>query len=211
MKTEVIMKRELFGSDISQKSKSEFFSATELVRAGNKWRVSQGLDFFVMSEWLRNKTTKEFINQLEIQTGKDVIISGRGRGNHTWVHPFLFIDMALAISPNLKIEVYSWLFDKLIKYRNYSGNSYKKMCGALWENSKNKSNFKNYIVEVANKIKIECEVKDWETATEKQLKLRDKIHDNVFLLTDVLKDNEQVVRLAIEKTNYIYGSFKNGF
>jgi hypothetical protein len=35
----------------------------------------------------------------------------------------------------LKIEVYSWLFDKLIKYRNNSGDSYKKMAGALFENS----------------------------------------------------------------------------
>ena len=33
------MKRELFGQEISQKSKSEFFSATDLLRAGNKYRA----------------------------------------------------------------------------------------------------------------------------------------------------------------------------
>ena len=42
MVTEVIMKRELFGHEISQKSKSEFFSATDLSKAGNEWRRSNG-------------------------------------------------------------------------------------------------------------------------------------------------------------------------
>ena len=61
MKTEVTMKRLLFGEEISQKSKSTFFSATDLVKAGNKWRISEGLSPFKYSEWLRNKKTQEFI------------------------------------------------------------------------------------------------------------------------------------------------------
>jgi len=198
MKTEVTMKRQLFGHDISQKSKSEFFSATDLVKAGNKWRILNGLEPFSMSEWLRQKGTKEFISKLEDQFG-NVKISGKGRGKHTWVHPYLFIDMALAINPELKIQVYSWLFDKLIEYRNHSGDSYKKMCGALYDNAKNKSSFVNYIKSVADRIKIECGVKDWQTATEDQLKLRDKIHDNISLLSDVLCNNENAVNIGIEK------------
>jgi hypothetical protein len=39
METEVIMKRKLFDSEISQKSQSGFFSATDLVNAGNRWRT----------------------------------------------------------------------------------------------------------------------------------------------------------------------------
>jgi len=41
MKTEVIMRRELFGQPISQQSKTEFFSATDLVYAENMWRVAK--------------------------------------------------------------------------------------------------------------------------------------------------------------------------
>ena len=49
MKTQVLMKRELFGCEITQQSKTEFFSATELVSAGNKWRASNGLINFNLS------------------------------------------------------------------------------------------------------------------------------------------------------------------
>ena len=198
MKTEVLMERELFGMTIHQKSKSEFFSATDLERAGNKWRAINGLSVFDKSDYFNQKGTKEFINSLEEKFGK-VKISGRGRGNHTWVHPFLFIDIALAISPKLKIEAYSWMFDNLIKYRNDSGDSYKKMCGALFIYAKNKSLFQVNISKIADIIKIECGVKDWETATEAQLKLRDRIHENVALLCDVLQDSNQALSIGIKK------------
>jgi hypothetical protein len=98
------MQRELFGHLISQNSKTEFFSATDLVKAGNQWRARQGLDHFNNSEWFRLKSTMEFVAELESKYTK-VKISGKGRGKHTWVHPLLFIDLALAISPKLKIEV----------------------------------------------------------------------------------------------------------
>lgn len=200
MKTQVIMKRELFGMEISQKSKTEFFSATDLVKAGNKWRALNGMDLFNMSEWLRLKSTKEFINELECKY-KKVKISGRGRGKHTWVHPLLFIDMALAISPKLKIEVYEWLFDHLIKYRNDSGDSYKEMCGYLFVHHTNKQTFPAYIAKVATDIQNKIGVSDWQLATEKQLEQRNKIHRDIAILADVLNKNDEAVRIALSRIN----------
>jgi len=198
MKAEVIMKREIFGGEISQASKSEFFSATDLVRAGNKWRINNGLQPFDMSAWFLQSGTKEFIKALENKFG-EVKTAGRGRGNHTWVHPFLFIDMALAISPELKIEVYGWLYDHLLKYRNDSGDSYKKMSGALFEALGNKSTFPAFITNTALVIKNEVlKSGDWEHATEEQLELRDKIHSNIALLADVLPPQD-AVRVGIKK------------
>jgi hypothetical protein len=198
MKTEVIMKREIFGHQISQCSKSEFFSATDLCKAGSKWRIMQGMQAFDMSAWLNQSSTKEFISSLESKFGI-VKISGRGRGNHTWVHPYLFIDMALAISPELKIEVYQWLHDHLLAYRNDSGDSYKRMAGALYNAYPNKSKFPGYIVAVADFIRdTVVKAKDWQTATEDQLKLRDKIHDNIALLADILPCDD-AVRIGANK------------
>ena len=105
MKTQVIMRREIFGSEISQQSKTEFFSATDLVRAGNEYRAKKGIKYFNFAQFLKNKSTIIFIEELDKKFGKS-IVKGRGRTNHTWVHPLLFIDIALAISPELKIEVY---------------------------------------------------------------------------------------------------------
>jgi hypothetical protein len=206
MKTAVQMRRELFGTEVRQKSDSEFFSVTDLVRSGNKWRVANGMSPFNLSAWLSAKGTKEFISELEVKFDK-VISKGRGRNSCTWVHPLLFIDCALAISPKLKIETYEWLFDNLIKNRNESGDSYKRMSGALYAHSSSKKGFYVEIQNTARLIRAACGCKDWESATEEQLSKRDKIQEAIALLSDVLRDNTQAVRLGLNQYSKlgIYG------
>jgi len=196
MKTEVVMKRELFGQEVSQKSKSEFFSATELVSAGNKWRGANGYSAFNLAMWLKGKGTAEFVQELNNKYGK-AITTGRGKFAGTWVHPLLFIDLALAINPKLKIEVYEWLFDHLVKERNASGDSYKEMCGRLYVRHQNKREFPSFVAGVAHQIKNRCGVLDWQKATEEQLSLRNKIHYDIALLSDALNNNAEAVRLAM--------------
>lgn len=197
MKTEVIMKRELFGEQISQKSKSEFFCATELVNAGNKFRRNNNLSDFHLSQYLKSKGVAEFVSELESKFNMPIVSVGRGRSGQTWVHPLLFIDIALAISPKLKIEVYEWLFDHLIANRNVSGDSYREMSAALFTHYTNQKEFPKYIVRVAEYIKKSVGVSDWEHATSEQLAKRDKIHTAIKLFTNVLKDTDQAVRLGV--------------
>ena len=202
MKTEVIMKRELFGKEISQKSKSEFFSATDLIRAGNTWRSNNNLPPINLHKWLNSESVKAFVTEIENSTGAKAYVSATGRGQHSWMHPYLFIDLALHISPKLKVEVYSWLYDELLKFRNQSGDSYKKMAGSVYVALSNKSLFKETIVDIASKIREACGIKDdaeWQTASEDQLKLRDKIHENISLFSDIVRDIDSVVRIAIKK------------
>jgi hypothetical protein len=198
MKTEVIMKRNLFNCEIKQKSQTGFFSATDLVRAGNKWRILNNTEPFNINEYFRLKGTEEFMEELSKKYG-EIKIARKGRGKDTWVHPILFIDIALSISPVLKVETYEWLFDNLIKFRNDSGDNYKIMAGCLFSNTKNKSNFHKEISEIANKIQLACNIKDWQLANESQLQLRNKIHNDIALLADVLNDNNQAVAIAIRK------------
>lgn len=194
MKTEVNMKRNLFGYEITQKSKSEMFSATDLVKAGNQWRRKNNMSDFNLSLFFKQKSTLDFIEELEKKYDR-VKISGRGRNSHTWVHPYLFIDIALAISPKLKIETYQWITDYLLKYRNDSGDSFKKMSGALYLKCPNKREFQNIISDVSNKIKEACNVEswdEWQSANEETLNLRNKIHENIALLVDILPIDEAV-------------------
>lgn len=198
MNTSVIMKRELFGSEIEQQSKTGFFNATDLVKIGNKWRNSRDLPIFNFSAFLNNAKTREFIN--ELNNKYDIVISkGKSKNSKTWVHPLLFIDIALAINPKLKVEVYEWLFDNLIKFRNDSGDSYKEMSSAIWQRFQNKREFPKYITRVANYIKRSCNVDDWQQATEEQLKLRDKIHYSIKTLTNVLTNTDEAVRLGVKE------------
>lgn len=197
MITEVIMKRELFGHQISQKSKSEFFSATDLQKAGNDFRRKNGLSDFNLGMFLKSKSTIEFINELEKKFNTKVVISGKGRSAGTWVHPLLFIDIALTISPKLKIEVYEWIYDSLIKNRNTSGDTYKEMSASLWQRHTNHRDFHLFISKVADYIRIQLGVNDWNIATKDQLELRDKIHIAIKLYCNVLTNPKEAVRLGV--------------
>ena len=202
MNTEVRMVRSVFGQEIMQKSKSEFFSLTDLVKAGYVYRTSLAMQPFDMSAYYKKESTKEFIARLEEKYGC-VKISAKGRGHHTWVHPYLFIDVALSISPDLKLEVYDWLFDSLIEMRNSSGDSYKKMTGALYELCTNKALFAKTIVRVCDKIMTACCVTDWNKASSEQLKKRNDIHNMIFISSDFIRDIDKCVDYSILKANNI--------
>lgn len=206
METEVVMERKILGGVAKQRSKSGFFNASDFLIIANKWRIEKGMKPFDMEYWFRSNQTKEFISSLEKRFGV-VKIAGRGRGTSTWVHPYIFIDLALAINPELKVEVYTWMYDHLLEYRNDSGDSYKKMCGYLYAGESNKTRFPKYIFDVAEQIREACGVSDWQKANEQQLKMRDKIHENICLLCDVLRDNDQAVRLGIDKTKLMIAKY----
>ena len=106
--------KELFGK-VHQQEETGFFSATDLVKIGNKLRINNDIPFFSAQEWFRQKGTKEFMSALEKKFGV-VKTSTRGRNGHIWVHPLLFMDMARAISPEFKIEIYEFLLN------NYTEN-----------------------------------------------------------------------------------------
>jgi len=193
------MSRPLLGEIVSQKSKSGFFSASELIKVGNKYRVLNDLETKSLNVYFNSSATKEFMRELKSKYG-EIKTRGKGKkGGTTWVHPLLFLDIALWIDPRMKVEVYEWLMDNLLKFRNDSGDSYKRMTGALYVNAKNKRNFLNSIKAVASLIKRECGVQDWNSATEEQLQLRNKMHDYIAFACDMLKDPNKAVEIGIQK------------
>lgn len=198
METVVYMERKLFDYNIRQNSKTGMINVNDMLIAGNNWRALNKMPLFNFNSWYQTQSTKEFIAELEKQFGK-VVYTKRGNNGSTWFHPYLFIDLALAISPKLKIEVYGWLYDELLKYRNFSGDSYKKMCGAIYDRTSSKSTFPRDISKLAEHIRLECGVKDWQTASEKQLRLRDRIHENIALLVEVMNNINEAIRLGILK------------
>lgn len=205
MQTEVELIRKFGNGEIRQKSKSAFLCATDLVKVANDFRREKGLSDFNERVWFQSKGTKEFIAELEAQTGEPAIIKGRGRCSATWVHPYLFIDLALAINPKFKVEVYGWLYDELLKYRNSSGDSFKKMCGAIQIRIDNQRKLVPELQSICRRIRKECGVNEnmndkeaWNKATEKQLELRDKIHEYIAQFSDIIQ-GENLYDIAIKK------------
>lgn len=196
MKTNQVMKRDFLGGVISQRTDNGYLSATDLFLWANKWRVANDLEPVVAARYYRNRSTKELIDQIEKEGIKPRYLS-KGKNSHTWVHPILFIDMALTLSPKLKLQVYKWIKDNLLLNRKLSCASYKLMTGSLFNNTKAPSKFGLEMINTSNKIKKAVGVSDWNSATEEQLQLRDKIHEAITMISNILKDNKKAVDLGI--------------
>lgn len=138
MKTSVILKRELNGVTVRQDSKTSFFNATDLIdihnaRTGDQKRVQDYFD---------NKSTREFMNALaqaensnsanQRDLDNGLAIRRRGNNGGTWVHPYVFIDLAMWLSPEFKVTVIRWVYDNLIKFRNDAGDAFKEVNEALF-------------------------------------------------------------------------------
>ena len=189
--------REFLGSNIRQRTDT-YFLLSDLEFAGNKQRQLEKRKMVSIAEYFKVESHKEFIKELELKIDKPAKISGRGRNSKTWIHPFLFIDIALWYSPKIKIEVYEWLYDYLIKYRIASGDSYTKMCGVLWKYASRKDLFAKNIKNLAVIIKKECVVDDWNKATQEQLADREYLHNMIADLTETLQDSKIGASLAIK-------------
>ena len=209
MKTSVLMKRDLFGSQVHQNSKTKWISGADIVKAGNYWRSLNKMKLFNISSWIKTQGTKEYIYELEQQYGK-VYIPGKGRSNHSWMHPLLAVDLALAINPKFKVEVYKWFLDNLLEFREKSGDSYNMMKPVIFDRYETVDQGLNQLFKINAKIRNACNVgnnKDaWQIATEEQLKLRDEIHKQIFSLSDFIKDTRALITIAIDKARHIVAS-----
>ena len=212
---QILTSRELMGVVVRQRTKDEFFNIMDLLRAGNAYRINNGLGLTNLKAYEGTKNTQEFIKALKEKVGSEVWIKGkRGRKSKddedagVWVHPLVMIDFALWLNPKLKIETYEWIMDFLVKFRCSSGDSYKRMCGALFQYSFDRVNFHKNIRKLAAIIKRECGLDDdmdWNRASEAQLRKRDKIQDNIAGLCGVLKDTKKAIELGILQTRQQLG------
>ena len=198
--------------DVTQRTKDSFFNATELIKQWNKTNESDKR----IKDFIKLSQTSEFIDELqkEVESQRDFSPNGnyqvvntiKGRNTKhgktadvVWYHPYLFIKFAMWLNPRFEVKVIKFVYDQLIAFRNDSGDSYKEMSAAIWQRFPNKKEFPEYIIQVANYVRKSCGVDDWEKATEEQLRLRDKIHDSIKTLTNVLTNTDQAVQLGVKE------------
>ena len=179
----------------------------DLHRMGNEIRAHRGLGLKQIQSYFGLASTKELFDYLKHEDGytdDQIHISRRGKDGGTWVHPIVFIDMAMWYSPELKVQVIKWALERaLIKPKNESGDSFKLAMSALTDNFPEYFEKPINYTKVSNAIAAACGVgtddDKWQRATEVQLKLRDDIQDNIVLLADVLPSVAECVNTAIAK------------
>jgi len=187
MKTEVTMLRFLDDDVVRQKSKTELFNATDLLKNINKRRVAEGKGMALINNYLASNNTKEFLKELSIQKkielSKLVIVNKKAG---TWVHPYVLMDIALWSYPKLKVRIYDWIYDELLKNRNQSGDAFKEMNLVLDKYFKIGGRYWVY-ANTANTIADELNMPNiknrWQKATEIELKNRTSLENEIISAT----------------------------
>ena len=183
-----IMLRDLNGVSIKQRTKDSFISATDLLRAGNRARAADGLPTKDLRDYFTMQQTDEFIEAVKAAERITLVKAAtRGRNGDTWVHPMVALDFALWISPRLKVAVYGWVLDNLMRLRVGSAESFKEMNKAIDDRFNVGSKYWFY-TNTADAIRQAVGVTDWAVATEEQLAHRDRLQNNVVLLCKTTKE-----------------------
>lgn len=196
-----IMLRELNGTQIKQRTKDNFISMTDLLKAGNNARREDGNPAKELRDYFTMQQTDEFIEALKAaERITEVKTATRGRNGDTWAHPMVALDFALWMSPRLKVDVYRWVLDNLMRLRVGSADSFKEMNKAIDDRFNVGSKFW-YYTNTADAIRQTVGVEDWATATEEQLARRDRIQSNVVLLCRTTKEMTFNNLLAAALTN----------
>lgn len=200
MKTNVVMDsvdREFMGSNIRQRTKDEYFSLRDVIEAINRHRIANRKEPVVAHRYFNLPSSKEFIRLLRADIGHEVFYK-ETRRTQGWIHPYLMIDILLHFEPEIKIKVYKWLYDYLIKNRIKSADSFIQMKGALYEYYPNKAKYPGFLMGVAKKIKEEIGVSDWNVATEKELGEREFLQNLIMSLTLTMRNAKQGIDLAFD-------------
>ena len=170
---------------------STLVKVNELHQMGNALRKAKGLGLKQVPSYFALDSTFELIEELKAREGltdEQIKYSQRGKDGGTWVHPIVFFDMAMWYSAEVKIKVIKWAINKGIVKREITG-TLEQAAIALFE--ANRDYFKSQD-ESARYIEDA-------TKHESQLAMRDRIHNNIVLLADVMPSVPDCVNAAIEK------------
>jgi hypothetical protein len=125
MKTNQLMMRD---EGFIQRTSDGYFSATELLKRWNRQHTDEQKQ---LGSYMNINSTSEYVDQLKKEGIDNPIISGKGSKAGTWVHPKVFIDLAMWVSVEFKSKVIDYVLDGLIKSRHDAGDYYNEMCAVI--------------------------------------------------------------------------------
>lgn len=206
MKTPVIMEREIMGVVVRQNHKTKMFNANDLHKLACQHRKVEGLPARQIGQYFDLDSTQELIKEVclaEVIRFEDAKKAARGKNGGTWIHPVIFIDMAMWYSPKLKVRIINWVLDGLMEIRDESGESFKRMNKTLSRIFPNEFENPLSFIKVSKVIAEACNVSEgpdkWQKATKKQLELRDNIQKNIELIADLCPNAGECLNKSIGK------------
>jgi hypothetical protein len=139
METTVVLSRKMGEFEVTQRTSDGYFNANALL---TQWNSVKENPTKKMAHFIENANTNEFIDTIQSRNSDHAdfqsLIISKGRmtingrtQDKVWMHPFLFIDFSMWLSPEFKYDVIKFVYDELIKQRNDAGDAYKELASAI--------------------------------------------------------------------------------
>jgi hypothetical protein len=133
----------------------------------------------------------------------------RGRNGGTWMHPYLFIDFAMWLSPEFKYRAIKWVYDNLIELRTESGDYFKKMSSELkayclrnFGKVPSREVYRKEALMIKKMVGLD-EGDTWNAADKNELELRNKLLKYNIKLLKKDKDRKQRIRKLLNAKEVI--------
>lgn len=211
MKTNITMKstdRNLFGVTIRQETKTQFLSVTDLQEAYTHARIQNGWSerrierilstndaaeriYFILKEqglidapfgvFMKEVTDSSLVKVMKKYKAYKTV--GARMSKQTMCNPYIWMMIALEMSPALYAKVVMWLTDNLIINRIEAGDKYNALCRAISKfpdvDYRSVAKGINYIVFNVHETQIR------DTATAEQLKDIDDLQKSLAFAVDM--------------------------
>lgn len=196
MKTNQLMSIAFKNGDVPVFHGTAMGDLTQLWRIGNISRASEGKPPANITRFLESSATKEFMEIVEINTGKKCIEKvGKGKSAKTYANIHMMIYAAEYLSSQFHFEVIDkFINDKILELRDSGGESFKALnilIDIKLPDRTGKDN-KGIYITVAKmlKKKIDTNLNSWNDATADQLRTRDFYEQQLasFLKMNLIKD-----------------------
>jgi hypothetical protein len=138
---------------------------SDLLRAGNAWRVMRGMSALQLNNFVTSPTTAAYVEAAsrlwELPQESFLTVKGRGRNSRTWGHISVAVLLAEQMSPDFHAMVHKTFIEgKLLEFRNMGGDEFKALNRAIDKHlpaSEGKTNLGKYI-NTAKMIKERCQL-----------------------------------------------------
>jgi len=139
MKTLQIMSRNYKKRQIKQRSDNRFLCATDLLKIHNENRDLHENEK-ILADYYKLNSTKDIMKEIlqDVNMENSLYLSTeelkcvkKGKFGGTYLHPYLFIDFAMWLSPRFRLQAIKWVHDRLIDLRHVVGDEYKELTSAV--------------------------------------------------------------------------------
>jgi hypothetical protein len=198
MKTNQLLKINMFGNEIDIEHLTYYGNLNQLFDIGNIVRVSEGKKPLQMQSFLQSKQVQEHCKYIEEDpifkvSEKGIFYKeGKGATTKTKAHLMIMVLAAQNISSKFHYEFNKKvILDRLLEWRDSSGDSFKSLNVVMDSKLAGDISKNRYIkLAVAIKNRVKPNEGDWNKATAEQLKKRSAIEDTLIslMMLDRVKD-----------------------